>query len=377
MSSNSTKGTKQHYLPACIIGRFSNNENGLSRDRHVQVLRRGSNHAYRAKASTLCAVNGLYDGDSFEGGTIDQWDYEQNLTTIFNQMKQGGLPDLDYYVHDLVPYVTGLFMRGPDFEKRLMRRLVSSGIDMKLFSEDTVNGDRLFELQRLLSLLLAARWSCLHPPDGMRFVLGDIDLSQTTIEGTSAWMVPVDPELALLIQPRKKGYIADYRSRDHIWIARVEHLQLHEAATERANRNSMRQSQQLCIAQQSTDFIDELPNRSLNDNVAAAETAFGITSLFTVHEMVEHEFEWYGLSRIAAEHMSPTMASRLVKNRPYYRSYPKHWKPPMPMVADNLTFFDSGVTIKKRKLLLDLSDTGDFESHLTDNAFKLNFAQIQ
>lgn len=377
MSVKTTRGTKQHYLPACIIGRFSTDENGLSRDRHVQVVRRGTNHPYRAKASTLCAVNGLYDGDSFEGGTIDQWDYEQNLTKLFDLMKLGGLPDLDYYVHDLIPYVAGLFMRGPDFQHRLMHRLASPGIDMGLISEDNVNVDRLFELQRLLSILLAAQWSCLHPPYGMRFVLGDLGLSRTTIEGESAWVAPVDPELALMTRPRKKGCIADYRSRHQGWIARVEHLQLHEAATERVNRNTMRQSQHLCMAEQPTDFIDELPGRDQDDNVAVAETAFGITSSFTVHEMVEHEFEWYGLSRIAAEHMSPTMASRLTKNRPYYGSYPKHWKPQMPMVAGNLTFFDSGVTINKRKLFLNLSETDDFEKHFHQDALDINTRQAQ
>lgn len=377
MSVKTTRGTKQHFLPACIIGRFSADENRLSRKRHVQVLRRGASHPYLAKASTLCEVNGLYDGDSFRGGTIDQWDYEQNLTYLFNRMKLGGSPGLDYYVHDLIPYAAGLFMRGPDFQNRLKRRLASSGIDMGLISEDNVNVDRLFELQRLLSILLAAEWSCLHTPYGMRFVLGDLGLCRTTIEGESAWVAPIDPELALMIRARKKGHIADYRSRDHLWIARVEHLQLHEEATERVNRNTMRQSQHLCIAEQPTDFIDELTDRDQDDNVAAAETAFGITSSFTVHEMVEHEFEWYGLSRIAAEHMSPRKASRLTKNRPYCGSYPKHWKPQMPMVAQNLTFFDSGVTIRKSKLFLDLSETDTFDSHFNQDAFDINIRQAQ
>ena len=131
------------------------------------------------------------------------------------------------------------------------------------------------------------------------------------------------------------------------------------------------------MAERPTDFIDELPGRDQDDNVSAAETAFGITSSFTVHEMVEHEFEWYGLSRIATEHMSPTMAVRLTKNRPYYGSYPKHWKPQMPMVAVNLTFFDSGVIIKKRKLYLDLSETDDFEKHFHQDALDINTRETQ
>ena len=93
--------------------------------------------------------------------------------------------------------------------------------------------------------------------------------------------------------------------------------------------------------------------------------------------MVEHEFEWYGLSRIAAEQMSPTKAARLTKNRPYDGGYPNHWKPRMPIIADNLTFFDSGVSVKKRKLFLDLTVKDDFESHITDSAFKSNLNQIQ
>lgn len=44
-----TEGTKQHYLPACIIGRFSFEQEKRLRERRVFVLGRGKNKIFTQK----------------------------------------------------------------------------------------------------------------------------------------------------------------------------------------------------------------------------------------------------------------------------------------------------------------------------------------
>lgn len=44
-----TEGTKQHYLPACIIGRFSFEQEKRLRERRVFVLGRGKNKIFNSK----------------------------------------------------------------------------------------------------------------------------------------------------------------------------------------------------------------------------------------------------------------------------------------------------------------------------------------
>ncbi|WP_034252241.1 hypothetical protein [Bifidobacterium crudilactis] len=325
----------------------------------------------------MCASNGIYDVKGFENGTIDQWDYEEYLPSLFDALKMGCSTTLDGFVHSLVPFVTCLFVRGPDFEQRMNARMFSGKIESSVFSRDNANADRVFEIQRLLSIMLVSDWSCLHSPENRSFVLGDLGITQTDIEGRPAWIVPVDPSLAIMIRPRKKGQIATFNQEHHMWLYKIRHLQLHEGALRRVNQSSMSQCQDLCMALSRQDFIGPLPERSLKDKLAESTEAFGLASYFSVNEMIEHEFEWYGLSLIAARNLSPTMAKRLTKNRPYRDLNLNRWMPQMPMIPENIRFFDSGVSIEKRKMILDLSETDDFEKHLCEGVLQTNIRQMQ
>ena len=56
----------------------------------------------------------------------------------------------------LVPFVTSLLIRGPDFERRFNKR-----VDQLIHSDQNVNINiaRTFEFQRLLTIVAAAKWS--------------------------------------------------------------------------------------------------------------------------------------------------------------------------------------------------------------------------
>lgn len=96
-----------------------------------------------------------------------------------------------------------------------------------------------------------------------------------------------------------------------------------------------------------------------------------------VSERVEHEFEWYTVSRIAAERLSPDKAKEIQWNRPYRGSYPGRWRPFMPFLPENLKLSPSGLCIKDNRLILSLRETVPFSSLKCSNTFESNMAQIQ
>lgn len=57
-----TRGTRQHYLPACIIGRFSDRTSGALRKRTVYVMRRGQKEIFTQKAEALWGADVFLNG---------------------------------------------------------------------------------------------------------------------------------------------------------------------------------------------------------------------------------------------------------------------------------------------------------------------------
>jgi hypothetical protein len=165
--NGSTWGTNQHYLPACVIGRFTTNRaSGKLRNQRVMAWRRGSEHPHPARADKICSTKGLYDFS--DGWTADRWDYECSLTRLFDLEEKGERPDFDYFVHDIVPYVSCLFVRGLDFTNRHDSDplLKSLGDKFDFPHKDNVNACRLIELQRMLAPMLTFKWFSFVPQIG-------------------------------------------------------------------------------------------------------------------------------------------------------------------------------------------------------------------
>ena len=125
-----TYGTKQHWIPAAVLGRFRDSQSKAKkrvRENEIIIRRRGQIGLSVNKAGAICFKKGLYDINpqtvKMYGlepqSTTDQWDYEEGLTEIIDALVKGAdLIDLDCFVHVLVPYVSGLFMRGLDYGER-------------------------------------------------------------------------------------------------------------------------------------------------------------------------------------------------------------------------------------------------------------------
>lgn len=305
----------------------------------------------------------MYDFQQYDG-TIDNWEYENHLTGTLDNIENNNLyPELDTFMHVLVPYVAGLFFRGPDYELR--RQTVPASFSFgKEWSDDNINGSRMMTLQRILAIVTAAKWCYFTTAPGTSLILPDIGLCRAHDKNQPVWIVPVGPTSLFEIKLRKKGHIANYMPGKRVWTPVLGIGSLTSEQVTELNREMQRQSFDQCFAQNPQLFDTDYPNKSVMEKKARGNDIMNIDSYFSSEELIAHEFEWYSIARIAAEHLSPTNAKKFVPNRPEIYMGKDRWNPPMTMLPSNLTPFKSGITICGRKMFLELHAPKDFDSHI-------------
>jgi tetratricopeptide (TPR) repeat protein len=151
---------RHHYLPASFLALFSlDSETIPSRNRKLIIGDLKQNNLFSDTAEDVGCIKNLYH--LFEVGTKPElienlWaQYETSLPSAIAQLI-GATLDGETWARILVPFVTGLFVRGPDFENRFNRRIKAYGIEA--VSKDNTNGARLLEFQRLLAPVITAKW---------------------------------------------------------------------------------------------------------------------------------------------------------------------------------------------------------------------------
>lgn len=229
---------RDHYLPAAYIGRFSGERraNLRSRDCLIWTAHLGASQPVQQKASSIGYEKGLYDlhpeGNSPSlGNSVDTWIYERELPYILDALSSGEHLSLSDWLHVAVPFVAGLFVRGPDYDTRYHERL--SAIDLpfsdkhalKKHQHNQANFARVVEMQSLLLPIMAARWKVIHATGTHRCVLNDIGmvpLFDPAVNSTG-WAIPLDTRSLLFLMPRRRGCFGTF-GRDGQWNAVIEHL---------------------------------------------------------------------------------------------------------------------------------------------------------
>lgn len=170
-------GTRQHYLPAALIGGFGRRANSAGlREAVVLWRRREWSTPVATRAGNIGFVNALYRLNNPAPGTdpdrVDQtWDLvEPYLPDSIARLARRRQTTDDYQV--LVNYVATAGVRHPGFEPAVNRWLIEQ-------RESPVSGDQL-QLVRVRSLAEALlyvrglRWRVLHSPkQAHRFILND------------------------------------------------------------------------------------------------------------------------------------------------------------------------------------------------------------
>jgi len=128
---------------------------------------------------------------------------EQGLTAGIDALAQLPAVRLDAWLWTgvLVPFVTQLFVRDPDWHLRLELRLANAGLAGINNTFGSVNQGRVLENQRVSSAVLRAEWNVLRPLGNSRFVTNDRGFSPMhhIIKLADGYVVPLKSDLALAV----------------------------------------------------------------------------------------------------------------------------------------------------------------------------------
>lgn len=168
---------KDHFIPASLIARFSDETDGDARKRKVWAARSNGSRA-RVRAEALGYANSLYDVDQDMFPTRgpravdDVWDsYEPQLAQVLDSLINGTVTASEW-IDTLLPFVAAPFGRDRGYRARVAGRLArhNSGspwqgdLDMTDFMLDDTNIalNRLLELERFAARAIASTWEVLE-----------------------------------------------------------------------------------------------------------------------------------------------------------------------------------------------------------------------
>lgn len=213
----------QHFIPATFLAGFSTDDFSPRRRRRVWVADRDA-RVFRTKAEQVGVAAGFYGEDDSRF-----WRYEAALANAILVLEDDShqLIDFSVWARTLVPFVTALFARGPDFDERMSLRLGPLGAEVQPWN---TNGARHIEIQRTLAPVLGARWIVLHARAGAPFITSDVGWTPflETGSGEIGTALPLTPRTILGIVPLRWRLIAQRVSGQ--WKAPVEHYRLAAAA---------------------------------------------------------------------------------------------------------------------------------------------------
>ena len=207
-----TRKRKDHYLPASYVGRFAAVKEGSARKRLVSVADDRASGPFTQTAENVAFRTGLYDieplseEDDWLGGSLDSWGYEAGLPAALDALAVGDL-DAERWARHVVPFVAGLFARGPE---------QNNGVN---------NIGRIWAFQEMLAPVMVSRWTVLHcPTDSLITSDRAFGVASTALDVGIA--VPIDSSHAILLTRCERRAVA--RCADGRWWSNIEH----RAATE-------------------------------------------------------------------------------------------------------------------------------------------------
>ncbi|HLZ21991.1 MAG TPA: DUF4238 domain-containing protein [Ktedonobacterales bacterium] len=232
-----------HTLPATYLALFSNAVASPRRDSVVVVGNKRTTRTFPATAGSIGAVRGLYtvlypqeDPERIER----MWQgYETQLAHAVEALVNGSIRATTWATV-LVPFVAALLVRGQDFTERFEQRIGPIAGHVRA---DNTNHARLFELQRLVGPVLAARWLLMTAIGSDSLITNDGGYAPfMTPQGELGMAVPLGHRYVLGLVPRRAGAIVSARQGE--WRPVIErgqltpgnHLTLNTALAQRARR---------------------------------------------------------------------------------------------------------------------------------------------
>jgi hypothetical protein len=330
-------GSKQHYLPATYLACFSTDAGLPRRKRRLAQGDRATGACITTAASNLGMITDIYtlDQHSANPNVIDDiWlKYEARLAECIDSLIAGTLSALDW-ASVLVPFVTCLLVRGPDFDERLNARLTSFGFEADFLASSTDNAKqaRIMEIQRLLAPVLVAEWKVITLSDGEPLMTND--WSFLPVGPGAGISIPLGRDHVLQVVPQKSRTIATLKG-DH-WLPVISWVTSKSSDRLAFNKALAENARRFLFGSDCTLVKKYLPSgTSQLTPLEPPQLGF----IFGTHAVV-HEFMWHrfvsALHKGIADKMDPEDFDF------YFEGLARGWTPPL-IFPTNLPEFVAGL----------------------------------
>jgi Protein of unknown function (DUF4238) len=241
-----------HYIAATFLANFSRDEKVRRRERVLWIADKRAGTTFATSAERICAINDFYTVQSsgWLGDAVDRClsSFEPTLHLALRDLAEGNL-DAAAWAGALVPFITSLLVRGPDFNHRYEDRLeanlpgISKHFGVKRLRDNT-NVSRVMEQQRLWIPVLAAQWHVLKVSGQYSQITSDMGYAISLDRRTKNFgiAVPIGVHHILHVIPTTRRIVA--QARDGKWWPIIEpydledsqHLELLRAVAGQARR---------------------------------------------------------------------------------------------------------------------------------------------
>jgi hypothetical protein len=292
---------RDHYLPAGLIGSFSEEISGPFRRRRVSVLRRGETRATSARAETIGFINDFYLMGIPNGGSppynIDHmWaSFEAGLNDALNRLVGKGFIGHEEWLRVLVPFAVGTLCRGPAFADESMAhsaQLNEDGEVELVKTPNDVNFARWMEVPRLLTPVMSCRWVVMHLPEDIPSLTNDIGFAPVLAPDNPVpgIVIPVARSAVLALLPVKRRPVLV--KVDGSWVTPIEHASLTPASAANVGVRLARQARRFIVGPTAASVERLADDLAQSDERSAS--FFEVTGLRHV-AMRELIYEWHRL----------------------------------------------------------------------------------
>jgi len=223
------------------------------------------NNVFEAPANKILTKKDFYTLQDFPQNPLIIDDsflqYESKLINALEELINRTIL-FSTWVEVLVRFVTNLFIRTEDFNKRFEERILLLGLE-KRNSSDNTNLARMMEFQRLASSIISAEWTVYETVGGTPLIMNDLGyaLSQNRESRKVNVAVPISLNHVLVIDPNYRRAIGI--SKDHQWwplirygtLLKDEHNDLNKALDNIAMRFICGPNKQVVSRSLSNNFI--------------------------------------------------------------------------------------------------------------------------
>jgi len=216
---NGPRRTDQHYLPACLLGRFSRDSSAPRlRHRPIAAFDSRAGKVLVGSAESFGKVKGLYDMLERPTSVDSLWGYEDRLSRALDELLDESAPlDGWTWVTTLVPFVASLFARSVSFARSFEQRLpdwlfAHQSVPAR---KDNITAARVQELQRMLAPVMTAQWTVVHFSEEAELITNDAgfalaDVPEAALVAGAApaaqvlsYAIPIGRHAVLFYRPRE------------------------------------------------------------------------------------------------------------------------------------------------------------------------------